>query len=134
MTAVFSGGLFLSGTATLMNTTIARNSGRSAGSTFGGGITVFRGFLGIINSTVAENRADRGGAGINNQSGTVELQNTIVALNRSGFAESIAESDCDGPITSLGNNILRTTFGCTIERPGPGCTGDAGVGGLAHTQ
>src|SRR5438552_1739970 len=40
----FSGGLFLSGTATIMNTTIARNSGRFAGSTFGGGITVFRGF------------------------------------------------------------------------------------------
>src|SRR5436190_19068258 len=35
-----SGGLFLSGTATIMNTTIARNSGRSAGSTFGGGMHI----------------------------------------------------------------------------------------------
>src|SRR5205823_1838232 len=72
----FSGGLFLGGTATIVNSTIARNSGRFAGGTFGGGITIF-GSLRIISSTVAENRADRGGAGIHNGGGTVELQNTI---------------------------------------------------------
>src|SRR6059058_3969393 len=37
----FSGGLFLGRTATIVNSTIARNSGRFAGGTFGGGITVF---------------------------------------------------------------------------------------------
>ena len=130
----FSGGLSLGGTATIVNSTIARNDSDFFGEGVGaGGITVF-GSLRIINSTVAENRADRGGAGINNQSGTVELQNTIVALNRSGFAESIAESDCDGPITSLGNNILGTTFGCTIDLQGTDFTGDPGLGDFAHTH
>jgi hypothetical protein len=130
----FSGGLSLGGTATIVNSTIARNDSEFFGEGVGaGGITVF-GSLRIINSTVAENRADRGGAGINNQSGTVELQNTIVALNRSGFAESVAESDCDGPITSLGNNILGTTFGCTIDLRGTDFTGDPGLGDFDHTH
>jgi len=130
----FSGGLFLSGTATIMNTTIARNSGRFAGSTFGGGITVFRGFLRIINSTVAENRADRGGAGIHNEGGTVEIVNTIVALNISVFFESINGFDCDGgPITSLGNNIIGTLSRCTIDLQGTDFVGDPGLDDFAQT-
>src|SRR5439155_19439034 len=130
----FSGGLSLGGTATIVNSTIARNDSDFFGEGVGaGGITVF-GSLRIINSTVAENRADRGGAGINNQSGTVEHQNTIVALNRSGFAESVVESDCDGYITSLGNDILGTTFGFTMDFQVTDLTGYPGQRDLDHTH
>ena len=119
----FSGGLYLSGTATIINTTIARNNGRFF-NTFGGGIAVFRGFLKVINSTIVENRANRGGAGIHNEGGTVEVQNTILALNTNVDFEDERANDCDGPITSLGNNIIGTLANCTISSKATDFLGD----------
>ena len=79
-------------------------------------------------------RADRGGAGIHNEGGTVEIVNTIVALNISVFFESINGFDCDGgPITSLGNNIIGTLSGCTIDLQGTDFVGDPGLDDFAQT-
>src|SRR5438093_1529599 len=103
------GGIFNQGMMTIMNSTVANNfAGRFA---IGGGISN-NGVLKIISSTISGNTAgffgSGSGGGIANgaagvgQPGTVELQNSILALNE---AERSAR-DCSGPITSLGNNII----------------------------
>jgi len=72
------GGIFnIGGTLTLTNSTIANNSASEEG----GGIDIEEfGGLTVTNSTIADNSAPLGG-GIDNDSGTATLNNTIVALN-----------------------------------------------------
>jgi hypothetical protein len=50
----------------------------------------------------------------------VELQNTLVACNTS----LDAGPDCSSSVTSLGNNLIGTTSGCTITLQLSDLTGD----------
>ena len=94
------------GPLTVINTTIARN--RSIGpcaidGCFGGGI--FGGT--VINSTIVDNEVGDAGGGV---FGSV-IQNTIVAFNRVG----LRGSDCAGPVSSLGHNIIGDVSGCVLN-------------------
>ena len=123
------GGLVLSGVATIINTTIARNVAGNAG-----GITT-SGFLRIINSVVAQNNSasvNPSSGGIQNRGGTVEIVNTIVAGNVTGFTGDAF--DCEGLITSLGNNIIGTVAGCTIDLQATDFVGDPGLDDFADTH
>ena len=89
----------------IVNSTIAGNS-----STFGGGIQVE--FLGVAveSTSIVGNLADVGG-GIHNAEGTVEVVNTILALNGSQFGTL---NDCEGEITSGDHNLFSTLEQCTL--------------------
>jgi hypothetical protein len=125
-----SGGLFNRGTMTLTNTTVAQNVAVLRPP---GGIGNFDGILLLQSSTVAENHAEFGGAGgIANSNGIVLLQNTIIAGNDTvaSFSNNVFASDCSGPVTSLGNNLIGnpTATGCTINLQPSDLTGDPGLG------
>jgi len=77
----------------------------------------FDGVLILLNSTLAHNV--RGGIDTSGTS-TVTLQNTILALTET-------ESDCQGSITSLGNNVLGDPTGCDITLLDSDLTGDPGL-------
>ena len=47
-----------------------------------------------------------GAGGIANVNGIVLLQNTIIARNDTAATSAIVPSDCSGPVTSLGNNLI----------------------------
>jgi hypothetical protein len=128
------GGLanFNMGTMTLTNTTVAQNV---TSVHTGGGINNSNGIVLLQNTTVAENHGDVGflpGGGIVNFGGIVLLQNTIIARNDiPGFPPpQIVPSDCSGPVTSLGNNLIGdpTATGCTITLQPSDLTGDPGLG------
>ena len=114
--APFGGGGAISagGTVTITNSTLTDNSAGIGGAIFAGGT------LTITNSTLADNHAarfataDQGiGGGISALEGaTVKLLNTILARNTVGSGG--VGPDCDGPVTSLGNNIVGDASGCTI--------------------
>jgi hypothetical protein len=121
------GGIINGGNLLITNSTIANNRADLTG-----GIEN-RGVLNIINSTVAGNMADGPVlpriAGINNQSGTVNLQNSILAENidtRPGG--NFPATDCAGSINSLGNNIIGNPTGCAINLLPTDLTGDARLG------
>jgi hypothetical protein len=124
-----SGGLFNRGTMTLTNTTVAQNVAVLRP----GAITNDDGILLLQNTTVAENHSLFGGAGgIVNNNGIVLLQNTILARNDT-FPPSgggPVSSDCFGPLTSLGNNLIGdpTRSGCAIILEPSDLTGDPGLG------
>jgi hypothetical protein len=89
----------------------------------GGGVSNF-GFAILQSTTVAENGggAISRGAGISN-GGIMLLQNTIIAGNVTSFGTS----DCFGPVTSLGNNLVGDPTGCTITLQPSDLTGDPGL-------
>jgi hypothetical protein len=62
------------------------------------------------------------GGGIFNVSGTVLLQNTLLARNNAGRGP-----DCSGTVTSLGNNLIGDPTGCTITLQPSDLTGDPGL-------
>jgi predicted outer membrane repeat protein len=103
------GGIWCEGTASLVDSTVRGNSAAHTG----GGIRN-NGRLTLVNSTVAFNRAGTTGGGIRNF-GVATLTKTILAANSA--AESGA--DCQGPLTSQGNNTVMRTEGCEIQA-GPG--------------
>jgi hypothetical protein len=116
---VFGGGVHNVGIMSIINSTIANNR---AVLLDGGGINNPRGLLTITNSTISGNSTpgtlgDTGGI-VNG--GTVILQNTILGLN--------SGSDCSGPITSLGNNIIGDLNSCDISLLSSDLTGDPGLG------
>jgi len=127
--SLFGGGILLSGVnATIVNSTIANNTAFS-----GGGISHSSSYsLTIINSTISHNVTRSGGAGLGvstsltavnctisfnrsldgtSQGGGISLspfepliaRNTIIANNSTGGGFS---PDLDGPINSLGHNII----------------------------
>jgi len=121
------GGLSVSGTVTITNTTIANNDAINGS---GGGLGLGSGTFRLTNVTVADNSTDlAGGGGLFVGIGAaVTLQNTILARNTAGpFDRS---SDCFGSITSLGNNIIGNTEGCTIDLASTDFVGDPGLGVL----
>lgn len=111
------GALYSQGQLHITNSEIAFNSGR-----FGGGVHIFGGTLAITNTTLSFNSAEASGGALYNFSaatlesvtiysnttptdlssgiwsgGSTSLRNTIVAENPGG--------NCNGSVTSLGNNI-----------------------------
>jgi hypothetical protein len=119
------GGIINGGTLTLLNSTVASNSGH-----FGGGIDN-AGTLIITNSTIANNDANIGG-GIRN-SGVAVLANTILAQNTASIA--FPSPDCGGipilpppMVTSLGNNLIGDPTGCPITLRPTDLTGDPRLG------
>jgi predicted outer membrane repeat protein len=146
----FGGGISAGGTTTIENSTIARNlafrdvsTSREAG--VGAGIEAFFGDLRINNCTIAENRAERSGdigeeldpneplgGGLFNEAASVDLQNTILALNTAvldpfGTPVPASGPDCTGSITSAGSNLVGDSTGCTITLLGSDRTGDPGL-------
>jgi hypothetical protein len=125
-TADFGGGISNGGTMTITNSTIANNGAVATGA----GINNGGGTLKITNSTIAGNTPLGGqniasGGGIA-AGGIVELQNTILALNTKGmFGHG---PDCDGTITSLGNNIIGDLSDCNINLLPSDIIGDPGLG------
>jgi hypothetical protein len=121
-------GIFTEGDLTLINSTVAHNTG--LGWVNGGGaIGIFGGTTRILNSTIVENSlSDESsfGGGISTNGGTVELQNTILAHNTVGAYGY--GPDCAGPVTSLGNNLIGDPAGCTITLQPTDLTGDPGLG------
>ncbi len=121
-------GIATTGTAILINTTLARNRQRALQ---GGGLSNASGTVIFINSTIAENTSETGiglGEGIANGGplgppGTVTLTNTILARNSLSFGGR----DCSGPVTSLGNNLIGDPTGCTITLQPTDLTGDPGL-------
>ena len=115
------------GMLTMTNSTLAGNTAATL-SAKGGGLYNDGGTVTITNSTLADNTAPRGSTGglVNVFLGTVGLQNTILARNAMGLFDN--SSDCSGPITSLGNNLLGNPTGCTIILLPSDLTGDAGLG------
>lgn len=110
------------GILTITSSTIANNTSV----VFGGGGILNNGMLTITNSTIAGNRtSSRPAGGISNgSSATAELQNTILALNTRSMG---LPSDCSGSVTSLGNNLIGDTTGCTIDLLETDITGDPGL-------
>jgi hypothetical protein len=120
------GGLFNNGLAILTNSTVA---GNAAGlPDIGGGGIDNRGTMILTNSTVADNLGFSGGVGGIQTSGTVTLQNTILARNRNEFENPSVGADCAGAVTSLGHNVIGDLTGCTTTLLPTDLTGDPGVG------
>jgi CSLREA domain-containing protein len=119
------------GNATLTNVTVSDNR-----ATFqGAGIDHDGPSLTLNNVTVSGNTSGAGamaavgGAGINNALGTVSLNNTIVAGNTD--LGTTNRPDCQGPVTSLGNNLIGTTRGCGFVPSQGDKVGPALLGPLA---
>jgi hypothetical protein len=118
------GAIFNDGTyalVTLINSTV---SGTNA-SGDGGGMRNYKATANLYSSTVTNNQADSDfngsgkGGGVFNGPGTVNFRNSIIALNSEtelqfGFYHSVY-GDCNGTLTSQGNNIAYDTSGCTIN-------------------
>jgi len=120
--ATFGGGLSTEGgsTATLENVTLAHNSA----SEDGGGLSVETdGSVALDSDTISANTADGDDNGGGNGGGTfatssagggsLSFRNTLLAGNRDLGGEA---GDCavlGGSMTSLGNNVIGDTTGCT---------------------
>lgn len=120
-------GIIAGGHVRILNTTIALNTAGGGGPA---AIFFHSGDLSIVNSTIANNSSaagERSTGGIRADplnAGRVELTNTIVAGNTAAGAPS----DCNGAVvTSLGNNLIGSTAGCTIALLGSDRLGDAGL-------
>jgi hypothetical protein len=105
-------------TATINNSTVARNSTTR----YAAGILVGS-VLTINNSTITGNTAAVQPGGIDNEFGTVALQNSIVANNSGG--------DCSSTITSNGYN-LSSDDTCNLSGPGDMNNTDPMLGTLGY--
>ena len=149
---IYNGGteweIYNGGTAVISDSSFVGNRGNDGGgaiqqngptmtitdSTFygnGGGVggTIYNwvGALSITNCTIYGNSAWTYDGGIDNeQSGSVQLQNTILAGN--------SESDCSGSLVSLGNNLIGSPSNCTITLLSTDLTGDPKLGVLTYSE
>jgi hypothetical protein len=119
--------IFNNGTVLVTNTTFARNI--ITGDFFSFGIVIVNsGTLSLTNSTLAENTGTllvRFAAVIfSTTNARTFLQNTILTHNP---GDTLVQ-DCEGPVTSLGNNLISDTAGCGIVLQPTDLTGDAGLG------
>ena len=114
--ASVGGGIYnQSGSATITNSTITSNSAQS-----GGGI-LNSGDMTIRSSTIAGNSSSAirpfGGAGPagigNGASGTLAVENTIIAENRVLSGPPPGPPDCSGHFDSLGNNLIGNSLSST---------------------
>ena len=150
------GGVWNSGTMTIVNSTISGNRATAASVfTFGGGI-VNGGTLAVTNSTVSGNTADKGGGIYNWSSGTLTLLHATVAENQVAGAASgggvhndggsltmtasildenwspAVRSDCYSTVapTSGGYNFIGDATGCMWTNGVGDVVGMAGIAGL----
>ena len=101
-----------------------------------GGIRNILGLVRITNGTIAENSSfgavffpHTGGVANDVQnSDSMILQNTILATNNSARSDADGGPDCDGEITSLGNNLFGDLLGCTVELKSGDFIGDPKLG------
>ncbi|MDQ4041804.1 MAG: DUF11 domain-containing protein, partial [Actinomycetota bacterium] len=125
-----SGGLLLGGdnrTFTIVNSTISANRTESTAGGNGGGLRVFGNntSLDITNTTIANNVASQRAGGIERQSGTLTLRNTILSGN-----QAPAGAGCFGTIASAGNN-LESGDTCGLTAAGDLPNTDPQLGALA---
>ena len=144
----FGGGIRNIGGIKLINSTISGNWTNGSG----GGIYVDdAGTLEARNATIVDNTAkadgsglsDNGG-GIKNNDGTVNLFNTILALNihieKSGDFLIAVDDDCKGGLDQVSYSLITTTTGCTftndnsITGQNPKLEALADNGGRTQTQ
>jgi hypothetical protein len=106
------------GIVTLLNSTVTNNYVGLGFCGIGGGISS-HGTLLIYNSTIAGNSSHYAGPGLflSGSASLNILSHSIVAGNHSG---SYGSGDCEGVITSLGNNLIGDTTGCSVQGPGTG--------------
>jgi hypothetical protein len=120
-----------SGETVIVNTTIANNVGVGVG-----GIRNILGLVRITNGTIVGNSSfgavffpHTGGVANDVQnSDSMILQNTILATNTSARSDADGGPDCDGEITSLGNNLFGDLLGCTVELKSGDFIGDPKLG------
>jgi hypothetical protein len=115
-------------TLEIINSTIAHNLSFD----IGGAVANFFGTIRITNSTIADNKAFRA-AGIFNDSGTVELQNTILAKNDKDIF-GFPTSACQGDISSAGNNLIDDPSGCPIPLLSSDVVGDPGLDSFKDSE
>jgi hypothetical protein len=101
------GGIRNSGTLSLINSTLAENNAVKGGAIY----NTADGTVSLTNCTLADNYASSGNAGgiFNESGGTATLGNTIVARNKAGSASR----DVSGPFQSSGGNLIGNTTGST---------------------
>lgn len=102
------GGIFHSGNVSFMNLNNSSISGNTSQSN-GGGISNHA-YLTLNSITVSANTSQGDGGGIYNNGVVTALRNSILASNTA----SGNSSDCSGPLTSQGYNLIQTITGCTI--------------------
>jgi CSLREA domain-containing protein len=114
--AMYGGGILNEGTLTIINSTISGNI-----STIDGGGIANWGTAHLYNVTITNNQADydynntgNGGGIYNDPTGTLTIQNIILAGNTDGINASYAKPDCSGTLTSAGFNLIQEITGCTI--------------------
>jgi hypothetical protein len=121
-TPLAGGGIRNYGWINLINSTISGNQANGSG---GGIYNDGTGTLEARNATIVSNTANAdavglnsNGGGIKNDGGTVNLFNTILALNihviESGGFLTAVNDDCNGSLNQLKYSLLTTTTGCTI--------------------
>jgi hypothetical protein len=102
--AVGGAGITNDGTLSVTNSTLSRNTSGA-----GGGLLAHAGTAELNNVTIADNVAQQTGGGIAHITGTLLVQNSIIARNAGGAAP-----DCAGSLTSLGYNLVGNSDGCTF--------------------
>src|SRR5262249_55686814 len=128
------------GMLTLKNTTVSGNQ-----ATIGSGGGILNGISAtatITNCTIVGNHADVNGGGIDNSAspqGTVTIKNTIIAGNTAQIAAGSDHGpDCDGPLNSLGHNLVQnvtSALAATDITGSPAMLGPlAGNGGPTQTH
>lgn len=110
------GGVGASGPVTIVNSTISGNMSER----YAGGLLVGSGATSnLYNVTIADNTADSDGdnlgdgGGVHIASGTINLQNTIIARNVDNSSLNVYP-DCSGTLASQGYNLIQDLSGCTI--------------------
>jgi hypothetical protein len=97
-------GITNDGTLSVTNSTLSQNVSGT-----GSGLLAHSGMAELNNVTIADNIAQQTAGGITHITGTLVLQNTIVAKNTGG-----ATPDCTGSLVSLGHNLIGRSDGCTF--------------------
>jgi CSLREA domain-containing protein len=123
-TGTQGGGIYAASTLSAINSTISGNFASGSG----GGLHFAGSTAGLFNVTIAENLANTGkgaaaGGGIAQETGAVNLINSIVALNDivvPTVPPITTHDDCFGTITSQGNNIMLVvnTSHCSVTGGG----------------
>ena len=127
----FGGGVFVQGlsnnfvnNSTIANNTATSNGGLSQGGGFWDQAQSTNNYIQLNYTTVAENNADQGSGLYHNELGSPGLNtNTLRIVNSiidDNTASGSVQNDCEGPINSLGYNIIGDTSNCTITQ----ATGD----------
>ena len=111
---------------------------------FGGAIDTFgEATTSLVYSTLTRNQANvdsaGGGAGgaLQNGGGTVNVRNSLIALNAvgidgGGLTTADTNSNCSGGFASFGDNVVASPSCSGFTSPGDLIAGDAGIGTLSN--